>query len=66
MKHEPVKMMLHNRSRRPFKNHLVRKSYWVNHYKCPICGRSSDAMNNVVAHKNVMCDGEKSSYVNRV
>lgn len=51
-----------SKSRHAFKNYLVRKSYWVNNYECPICQKQSTQHNNFVAHKQIMCDGEKVSY----
>jgi hypothetical protein len=62
MIHDKTKMLLINRARHAFKNHLVRKSYWMNLYECPVCGRQSWQSNNATAGKDKLCDGEKTSF----
>lgn len=46
--HSVTRMVLTNRERRPFKNHLVHKSYWINCYACPACGKTRRALSNMV------------------
>lgn len=59
MKHDPEKMQLADRYRQPFKNYLVKKSYWINVYECATCHKKTQQLNNFLRGFDLICNGEK-------